>query len=124
MGDIRVDAFHPGATVKADFFHLPFKDGSIGTIISDPPWNLNTRERIQLHRELARVLRVDGRLLWQATWLPNEGHFEIERIWVYGQRVGLPRNARILVRAHRRKEMGKSRPQLKAAQKRVRGLLA
>lgn len=120
LGELRVDAFHPGANVRADFFHLPFRDGSIGTIVSDPPFNLDSRERIAFHKELMRVLRVGGRLLWQAPWLPPEGPFEIERVTIYNQRVGLPRNARILVRARRNAHQGTNRPQLKAAERRAR----
>lgn len=102
MGEVRVDKFHPGANVRADMFRLPFADGALGTVLSDPPWNLNSRDRIRLHRELARVLRPGGRLLWQAPWIPNEGTFDIERIDIWSPRVGLSRNARILVRATRR----------------------
>jgi SAM-dependent methyltransferase len=102
LGDIRVDKYVKNADVRADFFHLPFADGALGTIVCDPPFELNTHERIRLHKELGRVLRPGGLLLWQAPWLPNEGVFDIETIHLWSQRVGLPRNARILVRAVRR----------------------
>ena len=117
LGEIRVDRWHPSANVRADMLHLPLADGAAGTVICDPPWDMEFRRRIALHREIARVLRVDGLLLWSAPWIPNEGHFTIDRLYIVYQRVGLPRDARLLVRAHRRAYAGKTRPQRKAAEK-------
>jgi hypothetical protein len=102
LGEIRVDKYHPGANVRASFFALPFAEGSIGTVILDPPYDIQTNQRILLHKEVARVLRTGGRLLWCAPWIPDNGNFSIERIVVASLRTGLPRNARILIRASRR----------------------
>lgn len=102
LGEIRVDREHPGANVRADMFHLPFKDGSVGTLIIDPPFNIACHQRIALHRELGRVTKPGSRLLWCAPWLPPEGWFDYNRVVVGSLRTGLPRNARLLVRATRR----------------------
>jgi hypothetical protein len=106
VGNVRVDRYpEHGATglnVKADFHHLPFRDGAFGTVVIDPPFELFNQGRIQLHDELGRVLRPGGTLLWCAPWIPNEGIFTIDRVVVASLRTGLPRNARILVRATRR----------------------
>lgn len=102
LGDIRVDAAHPLATIKADVFHLPFQDASVPTIIVDPPYEWDLRERTRFGKELARVHRPGGRLLWKAPWLPFEGHYRIHDVTASSIRAGLPRNAHLLVRAERR----------------------
>lgn len=102
LGDIRVDTVHPRANLRADVFRLPFPDGSIPTIIVDPPYEWDLKRRMVFGKELARVHRPGGRLLWKAPWLPLEGHYVIHDVHVQSIRAGLPRNAHLLVRATRR----------------------
>lgn len=119
FGEIRLDAYHPGANMKGDFFRLPFKDGSIGTIVADPPWEMNMHERMDYMRELARVHRHGGLLLWTAPFLPLPGVWSYDIVWVGSSRVGLPRNARLMVEAIRRPTNRlPTRHQKKAAEKR------
>ena len=121
LGDLRVDRFHGEATIKADFFRLPFRDQSVGTIIADPPWDLEFHQRMDYMAELSRVHRFGGILLWTAPWLPLHGAWEYDSIVVGHSRVGLPRNARIMVRALRRHTTkGAKRHQLKAKEKKRR----
>jgi len=80
LGDIRVD-LHTDADVKADAFHLPFRNESFQTIVADPPWHLAYHLRPKLIREIARVLRTSGKLIWNAPWWPNSRHLKVEEVW-------------------------------------------
>lgn len=102
LGDVRVDAVHDAANLKADMFHLPFPDHSFPVVVIDPPYELNLQDRCKLAKELARVHRPGGRLLWKAPWLPHEGFYQIHDVTVQSIRAGLPRDAHLLVRATRR----------------------
>lgn len=102
LGDVRVDAFHEMANVRASMYKLPFKTGAFPTVICDPPYELPLQDRAKLNDELARVTAWGGRLLWKAPWVPGEGYFEIHDVTVVSNRTGLMRNAHLLVRARRR----------------------
>lgn len=55
LGDVRVDAFHELANVRATAFALPFRDGSVPTIVVDPPYEWDLRARIRFGKEIARI---------------------------------------------------------------------
>lgn len=118
IGDVRVDAVHDAANLRADMFHLPFADGAFRTVLIDPPYELNIQERLKLHRELARVHAHGGRLLWKAPWLPPEGYYKVHDVHVQSIRAGLPRDAHILVRATRRFPSEKPKKGMKKAAER------
>ena len=80
LGDIRVD-LHTDADVKADAFHLPFRNESFQTIVADPPWHLAYHLRPKLIREIVRVLKTGGKLIWNAPWWPNSRHLKVEEVW-------------------------------------------
>jgi len=69
LGDVRVDAYleRPGL-VKADMLSLPFTDESFASILIDPPWHLPYHLRPKLAKELGRVLRPGGILLFNSPW--------------------------------------------------------
>lgn len=115
LGDVRVDVVHDAANLKADMFHLPFGDASFPVVICDPPYELNLQDRCKLAKELARVCRPGGRLLWKAPWLPHEGFFLIHDVTVQSIRAGLPRDAHLLVRATRRFPSDKPKAGMKKA---------
>lgn len=102
LGDVRVDAFHDAANLRASAFQLPFVDGAFGAVVVDPPYEFNLQERCKFGKELARIHRPGGRLLWKAPWIPFEGHYIIHDVTVSSIRAGLPRDAHLLVRAERR----------------------
>lgn len=102
LGQLCVDAFHEKADVKADALNLPFSDSELGTVITDPPWDWDPSTRMKFGTELHRVLEERGLLLWCAPWLPAHGMFYREKLVVAAARVGMPKNARLLVRARRR----------------------
>jgi hypothetical protein len=102
LGEIRVDAVHPHANLRADAFQLPFKDESLGTVIYDGTYEISLPKRVAICKELRRVIRPGGGLLWKQRWRPLEGLFLIEEEWVVGRRVGLPRDVDLLIRTQRR----------------------
>ena len=62
LGDIRVDLFAHSifaTNIKADAFHLPFKNESFNTVICDPPWfgPSNWSKWEKLVNELCRVAK-------------------------------------------------------------------
>jgi hypothetical protein len=102
IGDIRADLSHEGANMKADALHLPFRDESVRTIVTDPPYPWGPAERMRFGTELARIAAPDALLLWNAPWLPAEGHWWFEELYLANRRVGMPSDARPLLRARRR----------------------
>jgi len=67
LGDVRVDLV-TRVDVRGDMFHLPFRDESFASVLTDPPWHLPYHIRPRLAAELARVLRPEGRLVLNAPW--------------------------------------------------------
>jgi SAM-dependent methyltransferase len=62
--------------VRTDVFSgLPFATDSFDYVICDPPWidvsDGDDGQRARLFRELCRVVRSGGRILFNATWLPS-----------------------------------------------------
>lgn len=102
LGSIRVDRYHPNATIKADAFRLPFKDHSFGTVVYDGPYDWSLQQRLRVCQEMARVTRYEGRLLWKQRFRPLRGLFRIDEEWVVDRRVGMPRDVDLLIRATRR----------------------
>ena len=67
LGDVRVDLVTRG-DVRGDMFHLPFRDESFASVLTDPPWHMPYHLRPRFAKELARVLRPEGRLVLNAPW--------------------------------------------------------
>jgi hypothetical protein len=71
VGDLRLDFSHPGADMLADSRELPLADGSVGTVICDPPWTVaGLQDREKWVQEAKRVLRVGGLYVVHAPWAP------------------------------------------------------
>lgn len=61
-----------GRFVQGDMFDLPFDDKTFDTVISDPPWrDKSEQECRQMFEECLRVCKVGGRIIYNATWLPE-----------------------------------------------------
>jgi len=88
--------------VRADAFHLPFRDGSIATVVADPDWNDNWQTRWKLVEEIGRVARPGARLYLNAPWIPTSGKWVVDAVWVVHLRWGMPRNASLVTVSHRR----------------------
>lgn len=101
LGDVTLDLSEE-ATVHADMYRMPFRDRSFGTVVSDPPWNLAYDERSRLNHELARVLKDDGLLLFNAPWAPTEVLFRHDEYWLSMNRGGLDRNVSVVFVGRRR----------------------
>jgi hypothetical protein len=72
LGDVRVDLDPKDRkAIKGDMSNLPFPDNSFDTVISDPPWRIGYYQRWKPFFELVRVCKVGGRIIHNATWLPD-----------------------------------------------------
>lgn len=61
-----------GYACDGDAFDLPFKDNSFDTVISDPPWKaLSLNQRQQIFKEVVRVTKPTGKILYNSPWLPT-----------------------------------------------------
>lgn len=101
LGDIRLDIAEDCGNVRADAFSLPFADGSVPTIVSDPPYDWPLQYRMRYFIELARVHKGGGLLLHKAPWGPLDGLYEVEEM-VEARNRHLPRNVHRLTRSRRR----------------------
>ena len=81
IGDVRLDLF-TRADVMGDMFHLPFRDESFASVLTDPPWWMAYHLRPRFAAELARVLRPEGRLVLNAPWsLRLKGILELVEVF-------------------------------------------
>jgi SAM-dependent methyltransferase len=62
LGDVKLDLYER-ADVKAAMRYLPFRPGSFGTVIWDPPYAMHRRQTMPCLIELRRALRPGGRLI-------------------------------------------------------------
>lgn len=104
LGDVLVDQHYEPPlknyeVTKADFFNLPYPDASFPTIISDPPWEMPYDKRAALVKELARVLKPGGVLLFNAFWVPDTAKLELNEVWIRWPRGGFPSNPSLLIRS-------------------------
>jgi len=82
LGDLRIDRYNHNANVVGDFNHLPIKDDIADTVVCDPPWELQYHLRGQLAKELRRILKPGGTLIFNAPWSPKQPGLMIEEIMV------------------------------------------
>lgn len=70
--------------LKGDMRLLPFKSNTFDTVISDPPWKIGYYERFKPFFECVRVCKVDGLIIYNATWIPScpSGDVELLEIFV------------------------------------------
>jgi len=81
LGDLRIDKYLPADKV-ADMLSLPVDSYSADTVICDPPWGIPRHLRARLVYELRRILKVGGKLIFNAPWLPRAPGLQLESIWV------------------------------------------
>lgn len=71
FGDVRVDAYHPWPTAKADANSLPFKEDSFGAVFMDPPWGLEAMRALAdaFHEgiRVAPVLYIYSPIMWASS---------------------------------------------------------
>lgn len=67
-----------GRFVHGDMLDLPFEDQSFDTIVSDPPWRGKSEaDRRQMFAECLRVCAIGGKLIYNATWLPEHARVRL-----------------------------------------------
>ena len=97
IGDIRLDRvkidylnLHVGdmpnrghANVLGNMAALPFKSGIAGTVLIDPPYDIKPMDHEvfkDLNRELIRILKPNGKLIYIAPWIPASPLLTIQKI--------------------------------------------
>lgn len=82
IGDLKIDLYSDKADIKADAFNLPLDDDVADTVVCDPPWELQYHLRGKLVKELRRILKPGGTLLFNAPWSPKQPGLMVEEIMV------------------------------------------
>lgn len=82
LGDLRIDRFSDNTDIRADAGYLPLKGDIADTVICDPPWELPYHLRGRLVKELRRILKPGGILLFEAPWSPKQPGLPVEEILV------------------------------------------
>jgi len=80
LGDVRIDLIMP-ADVRGDMFKLPFRNNAFASVLIDPPWHMAYHLRPRLAKELARVLRPQGRLIFNAPWRIGLQSLQLAEVW-------------------------------------------
>ena len=81
MGDLRIDKYMP-ADKAADMLKLPLQNWIADTVICDPPWGVPRHLRARLIYELRRIMKIGGKLIFNAPWMPRAPGLELENIWI------------------------------------------
>ena len=78
---------------------LPLEDGSVGTVLCDPPWGIDPAKFLPWIKEFKRVLRVGGTLLWYAPWTFRSAGLQVEGVWARElDKPGIPRPPVLCIR--------------------------
>lgn len=88
LGDIRVDLHKQytnregetkptAVTHQADARDLPFHSNSLDAVLSDPPWKIPPKRRIEFFSEAVRVTKPGGTVLYNSPWLPFHPYTEL-----------------------------------------------
>jgi len=72
LGDLRVDKYVETADIQADVLErLPIADEIADTVVCDPPWEMDNRDKPKLMSEIKRILKFGGKLIFNSTWNPK-----------------------------------------------------
>jgi hypothetical protein len=79
LGDVSLDAdAKHQPDVQAAMTALPFRDATFQTVIADPPWkSVDVFDRHRLFYELVRVTKPQGKIIHNATWVPESDQCEV-----------------------------------------------
>jgi len=71
LGDVRLD-LDPSSkrTHEGDMSDIPFSINTFDIVFGDWPWKMNFYKRWKPFYEMARVCKVDGHIIVNATWMP------------------------------------------------------
>ena len=62
--------------------NLPYPDNSFDTVIQDPPWKIDYYHRWKPFLECVRVVKPNGRIIYNAYWIPWSKYVQVEKIFV------------------------------------------
>ena len=85
IGDIRLDIDLKLSMREAyNMFKekLPYDDNTFDTVISDPPWKMGHYFRPRIFFELVRVVKIGGRIIYNATWIPTSKYTKLVGCWI------------------------------------------
>lgn len=83
LGSVRVDIDPEMKPDRVeDMNKLSFPDCVFDTSISDPPWKLNFYQRMRPFFELIRVTKVQGKIIYNAPWIPTSKAVRLEETWI------------------------------------------
>jgi hypothetical protein len=83
IGDVKVDAEPRRSDVlKADMRRLPFPEATFDTVVSDPPWKIGYYQRFRPFFEVVRVTKPGGRIIYNATWIPEADNCQLDTLRV------------------------------------------
>jgi hypothetical protein len=83
IGDVKLDAEpRQDGIIQGDMRKLPFKDATFDTVVSDPPWKLGYYQRFRPFFECVRVCKPGGKIIYNATWLPESDVCRLDEIRV------------------------------------------
>jgi len=83
VGDVKVDVEpRRDDVLEADMRNLPFNDATFDTVISDPPWKIGYYQRFKPFFECVRVAKPGGKILYNATWIPEADNCRLDQIRV------------------------------------------
>lgn len=81
--DVNLDLDPKDRTIiKGDMRLLPFDDNTFDTVVSDPPWKIGYYERFRPFFECVRVCKMGGRIIYNATWIPESTDTRLIEIFV------------------------------------------
>jgi hypothetical protein len=73
---------HDRRVIKGDMRRLPFAPHSFDTVVSDPPWKIAFFDRHRPFYECVRVCKVGGRIVYNATWIPESTDATLDETWI------------------------------------------
>jgi hypothetical protein len=78
LGDVTLDADAGNSPdIAGDMTELPFRDCEFDTVIADPPWkSVDIFDRHGMFYELVRVTKRQGKIIHNATWVPESEQCE------------------------------------------------
>lgn len=82
LGDLRVDKYSRDTDITADAFCLPLRGQIADTVVCDPPWLMDNKYKLLLLREIVRILKLGGILIFNSTWSPKCPGLPVETIYV------------------------------------------
>ena len=67
---------------RVDYNELPYDSNMFDTVIQDPPWKIGYYKRMKPFFECVRVCKLGGRIIYNATWIPQSKFVELKELYV------------------------------------------